>query len=147
MPRKVPPHPSKRKRAPPKPRPAAPTTLIFAERLKREWTQQDLADRVTQIAGREITANTISRWESDKRGISLQELGWCAEALGLSARELVPGKPGEAAAEVLTEEERAWLAVFRNALPHERATMSGVWRSLHENRSTAFETRPASGKR
>jgi transcriptional regulator with XRE-family HTH domain len=125
-------------RRPPTPPPENPTTGIRRERLMRQWTQAELARRVSEVLAETVTPITISRWENDKRNLTVVELAAVAVAFGMQTRDLLPGDDG------LSDDERHLLDVWRTARAHERKAMLGLTNALHDARSVEFETRPQS---
>lgn len=78
------------------PAPSASETLAIelrSTRRRREWTQQDLADRLSAI-GASVDRSAIAKIEAGKRGVSVDEALWLAVALGVSPTALLLPRSG-----------------------------------------------------
>lgn len=86
-----------------------------------------------------VQPQTLQRWETGARGITVDQLHDVAAALGVSPRELIPGDDG------LSVEERDLLEWFRAAPAHERRAVTGLATSLSEGRQQEFRHKEKAG--
>lgn len=111
------------------------STRLREVRKEKRLTLEEVAGRVG------TTRQTVQRWETDGRSLTVKWLHKLAEALEVSVRDLLPGDDG------LTEDERLMLNWMRNASPAERRTMDTVRVSLADAKREAFEHRQEPPKR
>jgi transcriptional regulator with XRE-family HTH domain len=68
-------------------------TLVRQARENRQWTQADLAGRLSKLLGREIRPLVVTRIESGKRPTPLDELAALAQLLHLQLDPLLNPAP------------------------------------------------------
>lgn len=90
---------------PTEPRPASPSRLLFASRVREErrargWTQEDLGERC------DLSWNYIGQVERGTRNISVDNMHAVAQALNLRLADLLLPS-GDVRAEAASEEEKA----------------------------------------
>ena len=61
-------------------------------RCLRGWTQEELAGRI-QLAGWEMTRETLASSETRRRAVKDIQAGYIADALGVPVTDLYPPKP------------------------------------------------------
>ena len=97
---------------------------VVAERLKREWSQAELADRVG------LTRSSMNQKERGERPFKLEEICQIADAFGISVEELIRGvKPEHVTVHQdlgLTEDCYEALRNFREVHPELTAALSRV---------------------
>jgi transcriptional regulator with XRE-family HTH domain len=108
--------------------PSDARTCIREERLARNWTLDELAERVG------VKLQTIQRWETGGRNVSVAALERVAQAFRISPRLLLPQDD-------LAPEERQLINFLRRAAPHEKRAVLGLAVQLSEGRQLAFEHR------
>jgi transcriptional regulator with XRE-family HTH domain len=69
---------------------------VAAIRKRRRWTQGELADQLSDLGWGNLSRAAIAKIETEKRGVSAEELVALAAALNVSPVNLcVPDNPGE----------------------------------------------------
>jgi len=93
-----------------------PANRLCELRMKRGWTQQEVADRIIRRSRdphTSVTADTVSKWERGRRGISARYRGLLAAVFGVTIDQL--GLPGLSRGQSETQRDGSLVAMVDQA--------------------------------
>lgn len=108
---------------------------IREHRMRLRWSMQELADKAGS------TLQTVQRWETSGKGLTVEKMALLAEKLGVTPADLVVGGTQ------LTEEESFILDRYRNASSSERRYILRSVKGVTDRDEEAFEVRPGPSPR